>query len=134
MVEPGKRKEPPPPPVDEEELERRRSRAEKWGTPEPLVMADSSSVPDVSKANADPVDFSLERRSDAVHICGTFVSKNGTREILRLFQEYSPEMVEWINLYACNVVFPDVGNCKVCLFYLSLFFSGDGGAGLDMHE
>merc|ERR1740117_34681 len=103
-------------PEAEEQYKKLLARSERWGTE---MTSDDPSKPDIAKSMADPVDFSLERREDAVHICGTWVSKNGTKEILKFFSEYSPKMVEWINLYACNVVFPDLGNCKRALFFLS---------------
>lgn len=67
----------------------------------------------------DEVDLEIERRSEALHICGTWISNRKTADILSFFSKYTPSYIEWISLYECNVVFSNAKSVKETMLNMS---------------
>ena len=97
-----------------EDEQKRRQRAERFGTQYTQPTVEDSGLMDVDlyeDRKEAPVE--VERRSNAVHIYG--VDLLSTKDLLSYFADYGPKYIEWINDSSANVVFEDGGTSKRAL-------------------
>lgn len=88
----------------EEDDARRRARAARFGVP--LEPVDRSGMMDMDLfGTRRELPSGAQPRPEALHAYG--VDLLGTNEILRLFRDYGPTYVEWIDDSSCNVLFAD---------------------------
>lgn len=75
-------------------------------------------VLDAVEARRD-VDVSVQRRPEALHMFGT--DRMTTKDVLRMFTEYGPRLVEWLTDSACMLVFV-IFACPLFVFAVSVSF------------
>eukprot|EP00808_Paulinella_micropora_P006908 g27921.t1 len=91
---------------------------------------------DVEGDEKESVNLALERRWEVVHIYGTRMLVNmwDTKKVFKYFEGYSPQHVEWISGFRCNVAFADKGAAKRALYNLSKPIGQDGSSGDGLPE
>lgn len=88
----------------EEDDARRRARAARFGVP--LERVDRAGMMDMDLfGTRRELPRGARPRPEALHAFG--VDLLGTNEILRVFRDYGPTYVEWIDDSSCNVLFAD---------------------------
>eukprot|EP00887_Chlorella_sp_A99_P005449 scaffold1.g5449.t1 len=98
-----------PPAGPSEDEEKRKARAERFGTE--YQPPDETGLMDVDLFEArKDVSLTVPRRPEAVHVYG--VDLLSTKDVLSYFTDYGPTFCEWINDSSCNVLFADAATAK----------------------
>ncbi len=95
-----------------EDEEKKKQRAQRFGTEykEPNLERKSGLMEVDLLEKRKEAQASSSSRLDTIHVYG--VDLLSTKDILKYFEEYLPQYVEWINDSSCNVVFSDNSTAK----------------------